>query len=315
MAFLLALAAAAVAAATTVPIEAPGPTAPLRGSLVRAGANAPVVLIIPGSGPTDRDGNSPLGVRAAPYRLLAEGLAAKGIASVRIDKRGMFGSAAAIADANEVTVQDYVADVRAWIGSIRTATGQSCVWVLGHSEGGLIALAASQQPDHICGVILISAAGRTYGDVLRAQFRANPANAPILPQVEAAIAALEKGQPVPSDLHPALVPLFGPRLQTFMHSFMAEDPAALIARIRLPVMILQGDRDLQIGVEDARRLAAAGKRAELVLLPGANHVLKSVPANDQAANVAAYGDPDMPLVPQLVPAVADFLSRHRKISP
>src|SRR4051812_28867772 len=111
------LAAASVAAAAPVgtPIEAPGPLAPLKGSLVMPPAKpAATILIIPGSGPTDRDGNNPLGVRAAPYRLLAEGLAAKGVATVRIDKRGMFESRAAVSDGNAVTVADYAADAHRW---------------------------------------------------------------------------------------------------------------------------------------------------------------------------------------------------------
>ena len=78
-----------------------------------------MVLIIPGSGPTDRDGNNPLGVTAAPYRLLAEALAAKGVSSVRIDKRGMFGSKAAVADPNTVTIGDYAADTHDWVEAIR----------------------------------------------------------------------------------------------------------------------------------------------------------------------------------------------------
>src|SRR5688572_2979729 len=98
-------------AMTAAPIEKPltarGPQGDLAGTLVDAGKAAPVVLIIPGSGPTDRNGNNPLGVTAAPYRLLAEGLAGRGISSVRIDKRGMFGSKAAIPDANKVTIADY----------------------------------------------------------------------------------------------------------------------------------------------------------------------------------------------------------------
>src|ERR1700760_2169899 len=92
-------AASAAAAPLESAIEAPGPLGPLKGTLLAPQpGGGPVVLIIPGSGPTDRDGNSPAGVLAATYRLLAEGLAGHGIASVRIDKRGMFGSAAAVAD-------------------------------------------------------------------------------------------------------------------------------------------------------------------------------------------------------------------------
>src|SRR5271154_127665 len=113
-------AATAGAAPVESPIEAPGPAGPLKGTLLTPdGARGPVILIIPGSGPTDRDGNSPAGVLAASYRLLAQGLAAHGVTSVRIDKRGMFGSSAATADANAVTIPDYVADVQAWTRVIR----------------------------------------------------------------------------------------------------------------------------------------------------------------------------------------------------
>jgi uncharacterized protein len=150
----------ASAAMTSISVTAPGPQGALAGTLLDSGKKAAVVLIIPGSGPTDRDGNNPLGVTGAPYRLLAEALQAKGVSSVRIDKRGMFGSKAAVQDANKVTITDYASDVHSWIAAIQKQTGSSCAWVLGHSEGALVALAAAQQPKGICGVILVSGAGR-----------------------------------------------------------------------------------------------------------------------------------------------------------
>src|SRR5438128_8894278 len=113
----------AAAAAAAISMTVPGPTGELAGTFVDAGRGAPVVLIIPGSGPTDRDGNNPLGVTAAPYRMLAEGLAKQGVSSLRTDKRGMFGSKAAIPDANKVTIADYAADAHAWVKSAQAATG------------------------------------------------------------------------------------------------------------------------------------------------------------------------------------------------
>ena len=118
-------------------IDAPGPHGLLKGTMLGpASKHAPVVLIIPGSGPTDRDGNSPLGINASTYRLLAEGLAARNITTVRIDKRGLFASAAAAADPDAVTIADYVTDIDAWVNVIRQHTGAPGVWLLGHSEGG-----------------------------------------------------------------------------------------------------------------------------------------------------------------------------------
>ena len=164
-----------------------GPKGALAGTLASAGEEAPVVVIVPGSGPTDRDGNNPLGVKAAPYRMLAEALAKRGVSTLRIDKRGMFASKAAIDNANAVTIADYAADARAWAKEARRQTGAKCVWLLGHSEGGLVALAAAQDPADVCGVITVAAAGRRLSDVMREQLRSNPANAPILDPALASI--------------------------------------------------------------------------------------------------------------------------------
>ncbi|MFN3388137.1 MAG: alpha/beta hydrolase [Allosphingosinicella sp.] len=314
---------AACAAATTTPaggapmsseIEAAGPAGPLKGTLLApaaGAAKAPLVLILPGSGPTNRDGDNSLGLKPASYRLLAEALAERGIASVRIDKRGMFGSAGAAADANAVTVEDYVADTRAWIASARRETGAQCVWLLGHSEGGLVALAAAREDD-VCGLVLVAAPGRRLSDVLRTQLTANPANAPVMADAERAIAALEKSERVDvSGFHPALQGLFAPQVQGFLISLFAHDPAALLAGYGKPVLIVQGETDIQVTVEDARRLAAANSGAKLVLLPDVNHVLKTAPAGDQAANLRTYSDPALPLAPGVADAIAGFVRQAR----
>jgi hypothetical protein len=312
MSFTLALALLAAASAAPVEtlVEAPGPSGPLKGTMLAPAAApaAPVVLIVPGSGPTDRDGNSPLGVHGSTYRLIAEGLAARGVASVRIDKRGMFASAAAIPDANKVTIADYVADVRSWTASIRAKTGARCVWLLGHSEGGLVVLAAARAPD-VCGLVLVSAGGRPIGTVLREQLRSNPANAPLLGQAMAAIDALEAGRHVDtSGMHPALLPLFAPQVQDFEISLFSYDPARLIAGYDRPVLIVQGLRDIQVAEADARRLAEADPKARLTLLPDTNHVLKTFASDDRAANFATYSDPSLPLAPGVAEAIAAFVA-------
>ncbi|MEO0871942.1 MAG: alpha/beta fold hydrolase, partial [Pseudomonadota bacterium] len=228
---------AAVGLATTaharepMQITAPGPQGDLAGTLIPPADGKPTVLIIPGSGPTDRDGNNPMGVTAASYRLLAEALAERGIGSVRIDKRGMFASKAATANANDVTVSAYASDVAAWVNVAREEAGADCIWLLGHSEGGLIALDAAQSQQGICGIMLVASVGRTLGDTLREQLRANPANAPILDEALAAIASLEAGERVSAQgMHPALMSLFAPAVQGYLIDLMSRDPATMASR-------------------------------------------------------------------------------------
>lgn len=305
---MIAMMIAAAAAVAASPITAPGPKAPLAGTYVDAGKNAPVVLIIPGSGPTDRDGNNPMGLTAAPYRLLAEALATKGVSTVRIDKRGMFGSKAAIEDPNKVTIGEYATDVHSWVTSIQKQTGAKCVWVLGHSEGALVALSAAQAPQAMCGVILVSGAGRRLSDVIREQLRSNPANAPVLESAMAALDSLDDGKHVDvTNMNPVLLPLFRPQVQDYLIDMFRHDPAKLASSVNVPVLIVQGERDVQVSTADAKALAAANPKAKLVLIPTMNHVLKDVASDDRSANLATYADPSLPVDSSVVDAIASFV--------
>ena len=306
----MSIAAASPALAEEVSVS--GPQGDLAGTMTMPQDGKPMVIIIPGSGPTDRDGNNPMGVKASTYRLLSEELAGHGAGSLRIDKRGMFASAAAIADANDVSIDAYVEDVAAWADLARERTGNDCVWLLGHSEGGIIALKAANRLEGLCGIVLAATPGRPLGTLLREQLRANPANAPILEQADGAIAKLEAGERVdPAGLHPGLAPLFGPQVQGYMIDLMAHDPAKLIATTTLPVLIVQGGKDLQVLKADADALAAAGKTAELVEYPEMTHVLKDVEGDDRMANLASYMSPDMPLTPGVTDRIVAFMEGAR----
>jgi len=308
----LSSAAVAATAASSVALEAPGPQGPLRGTLlVPSGHSLATVLIIPGSGPTDRDGNNPLGVRGSTYRLLAEGLAAHGIGTLRIDKRGLFGSASAVTDPNAVTISDYAADAHAWMAVLQKTTGAPCIWLLGHSEGGLVAMAAAVGRRDVCGLVLVSAPGRPLGEVFREQLKTNPANAPILPSAEAAIDALEHGRHVDtSGMHPALQRAFNPAVQGFLIDAFSYDPRRLVSGLKTPVLVVQGQRDLQVSEQDARLIHDADPDSTLLLLPDVNHVLKVVRSDSRQENMATYANADLPIAPDVVDDVAAFVTEH-----
>lgn len=294
-------------------LEAPGPQGALKGTLLSPCPKPEhVILIIPGSGPTDRDGNNPLGVNASTYRLLAENLALKGIATLRVDKRGMFASSAAVTDANAVTINDYVDDVCSWITVLKQQLENPCIWLLGHSEGGIVALAAAQEPD-VCGLILVATPSRPLGEVVREQLKANPDNAILLDDAFFVINELEQGRRVDvQNMHPAVQHLFCPAVQGFLINIFSFNPAHLIARVPKPVLVLQGQRDLQVTEHDARQLKSANPNAILVLLPNVNHVLKAVNSDDWEENNAAYTNASLPLAAGVVNAIAQFL-RHNAL--
>jgi pimeloyl-ACP methyl ester carboxylesterase len=230
-----------------------------------------------------------------------------------VDKRGMFSSKGQFADPNEVSFDDYAGDARAWLRAARERTGAGCAWLLGHSEGGLVALIAAQAagPD-LCGLVLVSTPGRPLGEILREQLEGNPFNKPILPQALAAVEALEGGEKVDAATLPGVLqPLFSDRVQDFLIDGFSRRPAELIARLEVPVLIVQGDNDLQVRQIDAETLSKAQPAAELKIVPGMNHVLKATPAGDLAANLASYGDPTQPLAPGLAETIADFVRNRR----
>lgn len=297
-------------------LEAPGPFGLLRGTALKpARWNGNVILMIPGSGPTDRDGNSPLGIRAATLRLLAEGLAEQGLASVRIDKRGLFGSVQAVPDPDAVTLQDYAQDVQRWTRVVRQRFGVTAIWLLGHSEGGLVALSTYPGDEAVLGLILLATPGRPLGPILREQLSRNPANAEILQDAFSAIAALEAGRRVDvQSFHPALQSLFRPSVQPFLADVMVLDPAARIGCFAKPILIVQGASDLQVSEGDARLLVQAARMPTLFIAPEANHVLKAVSPNDCTANFATYINPELPLTSGVVEAIGEFIRLHANAS-
>jgi pimeloyl-ACP methyl ester carboxylesterase len=281
-------------------------TGELHGTLVVPSGtrHVPVVLIHPGSGPTDRDGNSPLlPGKNNSLRLLAEGLAARGIASLRIDKRGIAESAAAATAETDLRVETYVDDGARWLARLRDDPRFSVVVAVGHSEGALIAaLAVARQP--VDGYVSVAGAGLRGSDVLRRQLRGKLPE-PLAAEAERIMSALERGElvdPVPAELRV----LFRPAVQPYLISWFRVDPAAAVSRLPVPVLIVQGTTDLQVDSRDASALLAQLPDAQSLRVEGMNHVLK-LAAGSLAEQAASYSDPTLPIAPALLDGLTEFV--------
>jgi hypothetical protein len=172
------------------------------------------------------------------------------------------------------------------------------VVVLGHSEGGLVALQLAQKapPD---GLVLVATAGRPLAAVLREQF-GRQLDASGMTELDRVFSALRSGGPVDPVL-PPLDQVFGKLTRGFLRSEMDVDPVPILHALRVPAAIVQGQSDAQVTVADAQLLAAARKDAKLTLLPKMNHVFR-----DEASThlpQASYTDPTLPLSPGFSDAV------------
>ncbi|MGH7581444.1 MAG: alpha/beta hydrolase family protein [Gemmatimonadales bacterium] len=264
----------------------------------------PVVLIHPGSGPTDRDGNSRLiPGKNNSLRLLAEGLASRGIASLRIDKRGVGGSMAAATAESDLRVTTFVDDAVGWLDLLKHDSRFSALVAVGHSEGALIlALAAARRP--VDGYVSLAGIARRASDVLRRQLYGK-LSGPLAVEGERILSALERGMRADS-VPAALLPLFRPSVQPYLISWFRILPADAVARLDTAVLVIQGTTDLQVDTLEAALLLARRPDARYLQVTGMNHVLKLV-AGQAAEQVASYGDSTLMVAPALLTGLADFV--------
>ncbi|WP_434703437.1 alpha/beta fold hydrolase [Pseudomonas sp. Z1-12] len=277
----------------------------LFGSLLlpKSDTPVPVVLIISGSGPTDRDGNNPEGGRNDSLKRLAWVLARHNIASVRYDKRGVAASLAATPDERNLSVEAYVADTVAWSRKLAADPRLGPLILLGHSEGALIASLAAPQANAEA-VISLSGSARPIDQVLRQQL-SNRLPPPLMLRSNELLDSLKAGR-LDDNVPTQLQVIFRPSVQPYLISLFRQDPARAFAALKIPALIIQGSNDIQVSVDDARQLKAAKPDAELALIQGMNHVMRIVP-NDVKQQLASYKDPNLPLAAELGTRILGFI--------
>jgi pimeloyl-ACP methyl ester carboxylesterase len=297
-------AGAARAQATEQPVTLATPTGRIHGSLwaPRGATRGPVILIVAGSGPTDRDGNQPRLVNDS-LKQLAAALAVEGIATLRYDKRGIGASRAAAPAEKDLRFEHYVDDAASWLEWLKADPRFSSVALLGHSEGAHIgALAAARAG--AAAYVSIAGFGRKPAEVLRTQLKPKLPE-PFWSQSERILATLEKGETTP-DVPKELMILYRPSVQPYLVSWFRQSPAEAVARLEIPALIVQGAADVQVAVAEGEALAAAARRGQLMVVQEMSHVMKRA-TDDPASSMKGYTDPTVPIVPVLGPRIARFL--------
>jgi uncharacterized protein len=263
----------------------------------------PVALLIAGSGSTDHDGNGPQ-LKPATLKKLSDQLVAHKIATLRYDKRGADGWKPQFGKPEDFRFKDYVTDASALVKYLRDSGKFSKLILVGHSEGGLVAILAAeqqQQQQTVDRLVLLATAARKQGDVLKAQLEKKLSPEAYTP-VAKAIDDIMAGQivdPLPQGLS---IP---PAMQPGIASAFNEDPITPLQKLTLPILIVSGGRDLQLPRVDMIALSTAAPQAKSAWEPDMNHVLVDV--SDDADNLAAYNQPNRPLDANMIDNVAAFI--------
>ena len=276
-----------------------------------AGSNT-AVLIVAGSGPTDRNGNSGAGLNTYSYKMLGETLAHSGYAVMRYDKRGIGGSPIPAEDIPSLVFEDYIDDARVCAKFLR-AEGFERVIVAGHSEGGLIALQlAAEEACCLDGVVLLCAPGYNMAEILNFQLSQQlvPAYMGLMVKSTAIINSLKAGRMVAQEDIPAeLMSLFHPTVQPFIISNMRYEPTELAAKCRVPMLIVSGGRDIQVSVSNGERLHGANPAAEHRTFENMTHVLKDADTSDRMMQVMSiYTNANLALTEAIAPAIVEFIN-------
>jgi pimeloyl-ACP methyl ester carboxylesterase len=281
------------------------PDGQLEGTLSIADSDekTPVVYIIAGSGPNDRDGNQP-SMKSNAHLMVSDALLSEGISTLRVDKRMSGNSIFEKKSEEDVTFDFFVEDAKRWVDYLDSLNIFSDIILIGHSQGSLVAILAAQNNEKINGVISLAGAGSPIDQILRKQIYAQlPIAKKELDPIIDALVVGERVDSVPIYFHQ----IVRPSVQPFLISWMKYNPTEEIAKLNIPVAIVQGTTDLQVSQDEAEKLHSAYPSSKLIIVDGMNHIMKKAPM-DRMENMATYSDPDLPLIDGFSDRIIEFIN-------
>lgn len=262
--------------------------------------NSPLVIFIQGSGPVNRDGNAPM-MKNDGIKKIAHELAENGIASFRYDKR-IFKMDKFRVKEEDLKFEDFVTDVNSIIDHFGKEEKFGKIIIAGHSEGSLIGILAAQNKKANA-FISLAGAGRNIDEIIVEQLAKQSEELS-----ENARTAFDeiKSKGRTTNYSPYLESIFRSSVQPYINSWMKFDPSEEISKLDIPVLIINGDADLQVDVADAEILQNANPDSELVIIKNMNHIFREI-KGENLENTKAYNEPQRPLHPVLIPAMTAFI--------
>lgn len=275
----------------------------------------PLVILITGSGPTDRDGNQPT-MKINHLKMVCDSLFQYGVATLSYDKR-FSGKALTINQKNEtITLDDYISDLELWIDAYKDDPRFSEIILMGHSEGSLIGMLAAQKKPEVKKFISLCGSGRPFQETLREQLneRLQDQPAELKEQVFGYINNLEQGKRI-DNISPIWYNLFHPNVQPFLISCFKYDPQKEIAKLNIPSLIISGTTDIQVSPIDANLLKEGAKDGKLVSIENMTHTLKYCDTKDMPTQMKTYSDSSLPLSQNLIPEILRFIYNDPSLFP
>lgn len=259
----------------------------------------PLLILISGSGPTDRNGNSFIGLKTDAYKKLSYALAEKKIACFRYDKRGVAKSLKVGLKESELRFDDYVNDAKKIIEKFKSDTRFSTIVVAGHSEGSLIGMLSAEKSMKFISIAGIS---RSANNALKVQLQGKLGDYEEL--CFAKLDSLKNGQTIACDI-PGMESIFRPAILPYLINWFQYEPSIEIKKRTAATLIINGTNDLQVPDVNAKDLKHASPTSILKIIPNMNHTLTEVTTEED--NTKSYHEPDRPLSPALIASLVEFI--------
>jgi pimeloyl-ACP methyl ester carboxylesterase len=258
-----------------------------------------LAIIIAGSGPTDRNGNQNF-LKSNNLKKLAENLSNHNIATFRYDKRIVKQIKRGNVDKN-IMFDNFVTDAISVIEYFKKTNAYSKIYVIGHSQGSLVGMLAAK--DQVDGFISLSGAGQSIDSVIIDQVEKT---APMYTEDTKRVFGILRTGKSTSEYPAVLSSFFSIEIQPFMMNWMQYNPQNEIKALNMPILIINGTKDLQVSVEEAKLLKEASQHAELKIIDKMNQVLFIIEGDD-LENSKSYNESSRAISQEMVTAILDFI--------